>query len=213
MLLIFCTSPSSTPAFAHRFDLPDVSRFLSPTQRCGTHARSMADPYIFAQVTSTDRAGVVWVAAILSLLYSLSTLVARFFVKFHTLGYDDWLILAASVVAFAQYIAVFVSLHQGLGISSLIQAKDVAESLGSGVLANEILFIVAIALTKLSVVFFVKRLLTHELRTAWWATHIVLGLTLAWAVASILLVSVGCSPQHAVYEPETCSGMVSVHRL
>lgn len=170
-----------------------------------------ADPYIFAQVTSTDRAGVVWVAAILSLLYSLSTLVARFFVKFHTLGYDDWLILAASVVAFAQYIAVFVSLHQGLGISSLIQAKDVAESLGSGVLANEILFIVAIALTKLSVVFFVKRLLTHELRTAWWATHIVLGLTLAWAVASILLVSVGCSPQHAVYEPETCSGMVSVH--
>ena len=52
----------------------------------------MADPYIFAEITSTDRAGVVWVASILSLLYSLSTLVARFFVKYHTLGFDDWLI-------------------------------------------------------------------------------------------------------------------------
>jgi hypothetical protein len=168
----------------------------------------MADPYIFAQITSTDRAGVVWVASILSLLYSLSTLVARFFVKYHTLGYDDWLILAATVVAFGQYIAVFVSLTQGLGISSLIQAKDVAQNLGSGVLANEILFILAIALTKLSVVFFVKRLLTQELRKAWWAAHVVLGLTVAWAIASVLLVSVGCSPQNAVYEPQTCTGMV-----
>lgn len=170
----------------------------------------MADPYIFAQITSTDRAGVVWVASILSLLYSLSTLVARFFVKYHTLGYDDWLILAATVVAFGQYIAVFVSLTQGLGISSLIQAKDVAQNLGSGVLANEILFIIAIALTKLSVVFFVKRLLTQELRKAWWAAHVVLGLTVAWAIASVLLVSVGCSPQNAVYEPQTCTGMVCI---
>jgi hypothetical protein len=168
----------------------------------------MADPYIFAEITSTDRAGIVWVASILSLLYSLSTLVARFFVKYHTLGYDDWLILAATVVAFAQYIAVFVSLHQGLGVSSLIQAKDVAQNLGSGVLANEILFILAIALTKLSVVFFVKRLLTQELRKAWWAAHIVLGLTVAWAVAGILLVSIGCSAQNAVSEPQTCTGMV-----
>jgi hypothetical protein len=168
----------------------------------------MADPYIFAEITSTDRAGVVWVASILSLLYSLSTLVARFFVKYHTLGYDDWLILAATVVALAQYIAVFVSLNQGLGISSLIQSEDAVRDLGPGVLANSILFILAIALTKLSVVFFVKRLLTQELRKAWWFAHIVMGLTVAWTIASVLLVSVGCSPQNAVYEPQTCTGMV-----
>lgn len=168
----------------------------------------MADPYIFAEITSTDRAGVVWVASILSLLYSLSTLVARFFVKYHTLGYDDWLILAATVVAIAQYIAVFVSLNQGLGISSLIQSEDAVRDLGPGVLANSILFILAIALTKLSVVFFVKRLLTQELRKAWWFAHIVMGLTAAWTIASVLLVSVGCSPQNAVYEPQTCTGMV-----
>jgi hypothetical protein len=168
-----------------------------------------ADPYIFAEITSTDRAGVVWVAAILSLLYSLSTLVARFFVKQHTLGYDDWLILAATIAAVAQYVAVFVSLSQGLAVSTLIQAEQTARSLGPGVMANGILFIFAAALTKLSVVFFVKRLLTQELRKAWWATHIVLGLTIAWAIAAVLLVSVGCSPQDALYEPQTCTGMVS----
>ena len=168
-----------------------------------------ADPYIFAEITSTDRAGVVWVAAILSLLYSLSTLVVRFFVKQHTLGCDDWLILTATAVAVAQYVAVFVSLSQGLGASTLIQAEETARSLGSGVMVNGILFIFAAALTKLSVVFFVKRLLTHELRKAWWATQIVLGLTIAWVVAAALLVSVGCSPRDALYEPATCTGMVS----
>jgi hypothetical protein len=168
-----------------------------------------ADPYIFAEITSTDRAGVVWVAAILSLLYSLSTLIVRFFVKQHTLGYDDWLIFAATAVAVAQYVAVFVSLSQGLAVSTLIQAEETARSLGPGVMANGILFIFAAALTKLSVVFFVKRLLTQELRKAWWATHIVLGLTIAWAIAAALLVSVGCSPQDSLYEPQKCSGMVS----
>jgi len=167
-----------------------------------------ADPYIFAEITSTDRAGVVWVAAILSLLYSLSTLIVRFFVKQHTLGYDDWLILAATVVAVAQYIAVFVSLSQGLGASTLLQAEETARTLGSGVMANGLLFIFAAAITKLSVVFFVKRLLTHELRKAWWATHVVLGLTVAWAIAAALLVSVGCSPRDALYEPQKCTGMV-----
>jgi hypothetical protein len=168
----------------------------------------MADPYTFAKITSTDRAGMIWVASILSLLYSLSTVIVRFFVKYHSLGYDDWLILAATAVAFAQYIAIFVSLNQGLGASSFIQAKDVAEKLGSGVLASEVLFILALALTKLSVVFFIKRLLTQELRRAWWAAHVVLCVTIAWAIASVLLVSVGCSPHNAVYEPQTCSGMV-----
>jgi hypothetical protein len=58
------------------------------------------------------------------------------------------------------------------------------------------------------VVFFDKRLLTPELRRAWWGAHIVLGLTVTWAIASVLLVSVGCSPQNAVYEPQTCTGLV-----
>lgn len=172
----------------------------------------MAEPYIFAEITSTDRAGVVWVASILSLLYSLSTLVARFFVKYHTLGYDDWLILAATLVGIAQYVAVFVSLSQGLGTSTLIQAESTTKSLGAGVMANEILFILAIGLTKLSVVFFIKRLLTPELRKAWYAAWVVLGLTIAWTVASVLLVSVGCSADTAVLEPQMCTGTVCLHQ-
>lgn len=170
----------------------------------------MADPYIFAEITGTDRAGVVWVAAILSFLYSLSTLVVRFFVKFHTLGPDDWLVLAATIVAFAQYVAVWVSLHQGLGVSALIQAESTAKDLGAGVMANEILFILAVGLTKISVVLFIKRLLTQELRMAWYATWAALGMTVAWTIASVLLVSVGCIPENAVFQPQQCTGMVRI---
>lgn len=168
----------------------------------------MADHYIFAEITSTDRAGVVWVAAILSLLYSTSTLVARFLIKFHSLGFDDWAILAATIVALGQYIAVFVPLHGGLGISSSVLAQDAGESLGSAMMASQILFILALALTKLSVVLFVKRLLTQNLRKAWWAANITMGLTVVWGIASVFAISVGCSPSTAVLEPQLCVGKV-----
>lgn len=169
----------------------------------------MGDHYIFAEITSTDRAGVVYVAAILSLLYSASTLVARFLIKFHSLGWDDWAILAATIVALGQYIAVFVPLGDGLGISSSILAQDATENMGSGVMAGQILFIIAVALTKLSVVLFIKRLLTQNLRGAWWAANITMGLTVAWGVASALIISVCCSPTTAVLEPQSCTGKVS----
>lgn len=168
----------------------------------------MADHYIFSEITTQDRAGVVWVASILSLLYSVSTLIARFFIKYHTLGFDDWSILAATVVALGQYIAVFVSLNDGLGVSSQIQAETTTRSLGTGVVAGEVLFILAVMLTKLSVVFFIKRLLTQDLRRAWWAAHVIMGLTVAWGIASALLVSVGCDSQVAVFEPQLCAGKV-----
>lgn len=168
----------------------------------------MGDHYIFAEITSTDRAGVVYVAAILSLLYSASTLVARFLIKYHSLGLDDWAILAATIAALGQYIAIFVPLKNGLGISSSVLAQDTAEILGSGVMASQIMFIIAVALTKLSVVLFIKRLLTQNLRGAWWAANITIGLTAAWGIASVLAISVGCSPASAVLEPQSCAGKV-----
>lgn len=168
----------------------------------------MDDHYIFAEITSTDRAGVVWVATILSLLYSALTLLARFVIKYHSLGLDDWAILAATVAALGQYIAVFVPLRHGLGISSSVLAQDAGETLGSGVMASQIMFIIAVALTKLSVVLFIKRLLTQNLRGAWWAANITMGLTVAWGIASVLVISVGCSPSAAVLEPEMCTGKV-----
>lgn len=53
--------------------------------------------YAFSPVTSTDHAGLLWVASLLSLLFSLSTLATRYHVRRRTFGSDDWLITFAAV--------------------------------------------------------------------------------------------------------------------
>ena len=169
----------------------------------------MAQTYTFSAVTSTDRAGLVWVAAILSLLFSVLTLATRVQVKLHTLGNDDWLILGATVIAIGQYAAIYSGLENGVGRSSELLGREQAMELGKSVLASEVLYIIALALSKLSVVFFMKRLFTRDHKMAWWAGNIAIALTVVWGVAACLAISVGCGPSTILQGQERCSGEVS----
>lgn len=162
--------------------------------------------YTFSPVTATDRAGVAWVAAILSLMFTILTLATRFQIKAHTLGRDDWLIAAATVFGLGQYIAVYVGLDKGVGRSSALLTQSYARELGEAVLASEILFILSIMLSKLSVVYFMKRLFTRDHSLAWWACHVGIVITVIWGLASALAVSVGCGPSRILYGPERCPG-------
>jgi hypothetical protein len=169
----------------------------------------MSDFYICSQVTATDRAGVVWVAAILSLLFSALTLATRFQIKYHTtLENDDWAILTATLMAIGQYTAVFVGLEHGVGVSSATLPPNKLKNLGEVVRTTEVFFIIAIAPSKLSVVLFMKRLFTRDLQKAWWACNIALILTVSWGLASALTVSVKCNTWHALYSVHRCSGKV-----
>ncbi|KAF7192961.1 hypothetical protein HII31_05692 [Pseudocercospora fuligena] len=162
--------------------------------------------YTFSPVTATDRAGVAWVAAILSLMFTILTLATRFQIKAHTLGRDDWLIAAATIFGLGQYIAVYVGLDKGVGRSSTLLTQSYARELGEAVLASEILFILSIMLSKLSVVYFMKRLFTRDHSLAWWACHVGIVITTIWGLASALAVSVGCGPSRILYGPERCPG-------
>jgi hypothetical protein len=53
--------------------------------------------YIFSQVTATDRAGILYVATILSLIFSVITLIVRYHIQRRTFGLDFWFIFAATV--------------------------------------------------------------------------------------------------------------------
>ncbi|KAK5122800.1 hypothetical protein LTR85_003715 [Meristemomyces frigidus] len=110
----------------------------------------MTQTYTFSPVTATDRAGIVWVAAILSLMFSILTLVTRFLIKFHALGLDDWCIAASTLLAIGQYIAVYLGLSDGVGISSMLLGKHHARTLGGSVMASEILFVLSLGLCKLA---------------------------------------------------------------
>lgn len=166
----------------------------------------MPTTYTFSPVTATDRAGLVWVAAILSLMFAILTLATRFQIKAHTLGRDDWLIAAATTVGLGQYIAIYVGLDKGVGQSSTLLTPQYARELGKAVMASEILFILSIMLSKLSVVYFMKRLFTRDHRRAWWGCAVAVVLTVLWGLASALGVSVGCGPRRILYGPERCPG-------
>lgn len=168
----------------------------------------MATTYSFAPVTATDRAGVVWVAAILSLMFTVITLATRLQIKYHTLGNDDFFIAGATLVAVGQYIAIYVGLDEGVGRSSTLVTKSYARHLGTSVLASEVMFLVALMLSKLSVVFFMKRLFTRDHSVAWWCCNAALAATVIWGFASSLGVSVGCGPARILNGPERCPGKV-----
>ena len=168
----------------------------------------MSPNYIFSQVTATDRAGVVWVAAILSLLFSVITLATRFQIKWRSLGMDDWFLAASNIVALAQYIAIYIGLSNGVGISSQLLEEQHAKSLGKTVLTSEILFLLGLGLCKMSVVFFTKRLFTRDHKRAWWACNAALVLSALWTIGGVLAVSVECEPSHALYGAERCTGKV-----
>ena len=51
----------------------------------------------FAPVTPDDHAGSIWIATLLSLVYTVITLVTRGFLRKQLYGVDDYLILGASV--------------------------------------------------------------------------------------------------------------------
>ena len=169
----------------------------------------MTQTYAFSPITANDWAGLVWVAAILSLMFSVITLATRFQIKLHSLGNDDWFIAAGTLIAVGQYVAIFIGLHGGVGRSTTLLSRENATGLGETVMACEILFIIALMLSKLSVVFFMKRLFTRDTRLAWWACNGALGLTVLWGLGSCFAVSIGCSPLQFLYGSQRCVGKVN----
>lgn len=53
--------------------------------------------YVFSPVSADNRAGILYVATILSLLFSVLTLFVRVHIQRRTFGLDFWFIVAATV--------------------------------------------------------------------------------------------------------------------
>lgn len=79
----------------------------------------------FAVMTSDDYGASAWIATVLSLTYSLIIFSARFIVKRGLYGIDDVILSVAHLLALGQWIAIFVSLSDGLGKAvSLLTLKQ-----------------------------------------------------------------------------------------
>jgi len=77
-------------------------------------------------------------------------------------------------------------------------------------IASNCLFLIANALSKCSVIFFMKRLFSTDNRTARILCNSLLALTAVWVLASILALSISCGPATKLALQDRCSGQVNL---
>lgn len=56
-----------------------------------------SNAHYYTQITDTNRAGWIWIAGLLSLLYPVFSGFVRFHVRRGSYGADDWVLTAATV--------------------------------------------------------------------------------------------------------------------
>ncbi|THW11834.1 hypothetical protein D6C98_02115 [Aureobasidium pullulans] len=166
--------------------------------------------YAFSPVTANDRAGILYVATILSLLFSVITLLVRWHIQRRTFGLDFWIIVAATIVGLGQYAAVFVGLdNYDLGKAVSLMSESDQLNAARSAIASICLFIIANALSKCSVIFFMKRLFSTDNRTARILCNSLLGLVAVWTLASILALTITCGPSTKFALQDRCSGQIT----
>ncbi|KAG9677807.1 hypothetical protein KCU99_g4461, partial [Aureobasidium melanogenum] len=166
--------------------------------------------YAFSPVSTNDRAGILYVATILSLIFSVLTLCVRWHIQRRTFGLDFWVIVAATVVALGQYAAIFVGLdYFALGKADSLMSKSDQLDAGRSVIASIDLFLISNALTKCSVIFFMKRLFSTDNRTAKIICNSLLGLVAMWMLASILGLNISCGAATKFALEHRCSGQIT----
>ncbi|OCK78851.1 hypothetical protein K432DRAFT_383549 [Lepidopterella palustris CBS 459.81] len=178
----------------------------------GSLGRSLGlPPNQFSEVTDDNHAGTIWIVAILCLIYSVLTFITRGFIKWKMIGIDDYVLIAAQVVAFAQYGSLFSSLHNGLGRTVEQLPNNMREKVSEGAMGTEILLLLSLCLSKASVVFLIRRVFTRDMKRFWRICNILLGCIAVWGLASILVVTVGCSTTHYLPPTQgaTCSGYLT----
>jgi Gpi18-like mannosyltransferase len=51
----------------------------------------------FSPITDNDKAGILWIASLLSGIYAVLSLIVRLYIKRKCFGHDDWICLVATV--------------------------------------------------------------------------------------------------------------------
>ncbi|KAF2201257.1 hypothetical protein GQ43DRAFT_471961 [Delitschia confertaspora ATCC 74209] len=165
----------------------------------------------FSEITDNNHAGVIWVISLLCLVYSILTFITRGFIKWNILGWDDCALTGAQIVAVGQYIALFVSLNHGLGKTSDMLTEESRAELSKIAFTAQLLLILALCLSKCSVILLIRRVFTQDLINFWLICNVLLVLSWVWAIVSMVLIGAGCSISN--YIPPTanngCTGFAA----
>ncbi|KAK3720826.1 hypothetical protein LTR37_003489 [Vermiconidia calcicola] len=158
----------------------------------------------FAPITTYDHAGYLWTTALYCIIFSTLVFATRAYIKKNSWGRDDSVFAAAFVAQVGHVVAIFAALKHGLGRvpgspfhppGERTTAKLIEYAAGGkAVFAALIFLVISLALAKISVVLFIRRLVTrnsHMLIKGSYLLHCVCAL---WGLASLITISVDCSP-------------------
>lgn len=166
----------------------------------------------FAIVSPEDHEAWILIATALGLVCILFFAGIRVLVRYtisRGFGWDDHTLLAATGLAIIQAALIFGACQKGFGKSLNLVAEDNYDGVQSLWYAAELLFILALGLAKISVVFFllrISRVKEHRL-----AFYIAIGLMAAWTLASFFAIALQCNLAHPwMNVGENCTGMVSL---
>ncbi|OAP56218.1 hypothetical protein AYL99_09397 [Fonsecaea erecta] len=161
--------------------------------------------------TENDHRGIVLTMTILFLTYSLMVLAMRIASKYRHMAIEDWLSVAATTIAVAQFIAIMVAtVDGGFGSSYTLLSPSDTHTVANSLRAGDVLFLLALFGGKSSAIWLCRRLFAvgqHE-------KHLYCEITIAicgvWCLGSILAATVGCTATEVIRSgPEKCSGLVT----
>ncbi|KAH8708381.1 hypothetical protein GQ44DRAFT_691168 [Phaeosphaeriaceae sp. PMI808] len=170
--------------------------------------------YRFAVVSETDYGAPIFIAAVITLVFTFLVLIVRItIVKWHRWSLDDLVLVCAKIVGLGQWISIFIAYHNGLGkATSMVDSRDLPH-MAKFFFASRILLVIALCLSKCSLLLTIRALFTYELKRQWWASNIAIAVICAWGAASALTISVDCSPNYIVLGQQNVECANHVTRL
>ncbi|KAH8801763.1 hypothetical protein F5884DRAFT_527266 [Xylogone sp. PMI_703] len=150
-------------------------------------------------ITATDKAGLIVVITTFFLSCIWLALCVRLYVRVRVNGpwkLDDYCVAAATVLSTIRSILVYVGVNKGYGKSATLLHGDDFVRIGRIIFGDTILFFLALMVSKWSIVLLCMRLSPAKAHSrVLWGTFIAAA---AWALASILLISINCNSSHAL---------------
>jgi hypothetical protein len=116
-----------------------------------------------AQITATNHGPLVniaaWILMCMSVLFTAFRLISSMVLR-GTAGKDDWVIVVATAFASTQVVATSLMVTHGLGQHQDSLQSAGIESYQQALLASSILYVAALALSRLSILIFLGRLIS-----------------------------------------------------
>ncbi|KAG8623967.1 hypothetical protein KVT40_008943 [Elsinoe batatas] len=163
------------------------------------------------EVTSKNHKPWLYVATLLSMLYALSVLGIRLFVKYGAYALDDVVVLGGYVFGVTQWALTLSALQRGLGMApGLISSADEA-SAAELIFSGRVTLHLLLGMVKISCLCLLRNIFTTEHHKAWSVCNLLIAICAVCAVAASLVATVGCHPSTTLIAAHgvTCKAMRS----